>query len=218
MFLGNDWSPFGYIVNGTVRRSDLVRGLVQEEQHPGWKSWYYRCLEDEVSKITHIPAAFLALRNRLNQACVSQRMFWALWRQTTRPEDRAYTLMGLFDIKMSILYGEGLEKTFARLQEEIISNTPDQSIFAWRLPNMTTFRLLANSSDCFQNSGGVMSFNRESMLTSDARNARASFHQTNIGLQITLPLYTAVSQASGRLKESTEARIHCYVKDKDRKS
>ena len=52
-------------------------------------------------------------------------------RQTTREEDIAYSLLGLFDVNMPLLYGEGSVKAFLRLQEEIMKLTEDQSIFAW---------------------------------------------------------------------------------------
>lgn len=54
----------------------------------------------------------------------------ALGTQTKRIEDRAYGLMGLFDISMPMLYGER-DKAFLRLQQHIIQKTKDESIFAW---------------------------------------------------------------------------------------
>ncbi|KAI0480905.1 hypothetical protein GGR56DRAFT_628085 [Xylariaceae sp. FL0804] len=57
-------------------------------------------------------------------------MSWASNRQTTRVEDMAYCLLGIFDINMPLLYGEG-KKAFIRLQEEIIKSSNDLSIFAW---------------------------------------------------------------------------------------
>jgi hypothetical protein len=57
-------------------------------------------------------------------------MAWASKRSTTRIEDMAYSLLGIFDINMPLLYGEGL-KAFKRLQEEIIRVSSDQSILAW---------------------------------------------------------------------------------------
>lgn len=65
-----------------------------------------------------------------NAVSVAKRMYWASSRTTTRKEDEAYCLMGLFDVNMPLLYGEG-EKAFARLQQEITKITDDQSIFAW---------------------------------------------------------------------------------------
>ncbi|KAL8341599.1 hypothetical protein RB598_003502 [Gaeumannomyces tritici] len=71
-------------------------------------------------------------RNRgaraLQDVAVAERMSWASKRQTTRVEDVAYCLMGIFDINMPLLYGEG-DKAFQRLQEEILKRSNDMSIF-----------------------------------------------------------------------------------------
>ncbi|KAF4635701.1 hypothetical protein G7Y89_g2394 [Cudoniella acicularis] len=61
--------------------------------------------------------------NSMFHCCASKR-------QTTRKEDQAYCLMGLFNVSMPPLYGEG-RKAFIRLQLEIIKQTDDESIFAW---------------------------------------------------------------------------------------
>ncbi|KAF2451020.1 HET-domain-containing protein, partial [Karstenula rhodostoma CBS 690.94] len=62
---------------------------------------------------------------------VAQRMAWAANRETTRPEDMAYSLLGLFDIHMPLIYGEGVNKAFTRLQAEILRDSADHSILAW---------------------------------------------------------------------------------------
>lgn len=56
-------------------------------------------------------------------------MAWASGRATTRIEDIANCVMGLFDLNMPMLYGEG-SKSFRRLQEEILRTVDDESIFA----------------------------------------------------------------------------------------
>ncbi|EJF57397.1 hypothetical protein DICSQDRAFT_69605, partial [Dichomitus squalens LYAD-421 SS1] len=61
---------------------------------------------------------------------IARRMSWASKRETTRIEDRAYSLLGLFGISMLIIYGEGSD-AFQRLQKEILKREKDQSIFAW---------------------------------------------------------------------------------------
>ena len=60
---------------------------------------------------------------------IAQRLSWAASRQTTRLEDEAYCLLGLFNVNMPLLYGEG-QRAFRRLQEEIIKDLDDQSILA----------------------------------------------------------------------------------------
>ncbi|KAK3324499.1 heterokaryon incompatibility protein-domain-containing protein [Cercophora scortea] len=59
-----------------------------------------------------------------------QKMSWAAHRKTTRREDRAYCLMGLFEVFMPLLYGEG-DRAFHRLQEEILRRTEDYTLLAW---------------------------------------------------------------------------------------
>ncbi|KAE8317348.1 heterokaryon incompatibility protein-domain-containing protein [Aspergillus transmontanensis] len=66
----------------------------------------------------------------LHQASIAERMSWASSRKTTRTEDMAYCLLGIFGINMPLIYGEG-ERAFRRLQEEIIKTSNDQSILAW---------------------------------------------------------------------------------------
>ena len=86
---------------------------------------------DILGRITEVPKHTLAdgLDAR-NRPCVAQIISWAANRTTTRVEDRAYSLMGLLDVNMPMLYGEG-KKAFHRLQLEIIRSSNDQSIFAW---------------------------------------------------------------------------------------
>ncbi|RPD59901.1 HET-domain-containing protein, partial [Lentinus tigrinus ALCF2SS1-6] len=80
--------------------------------------------------ITGIDVPILRHEMPLSSISVARRMSWAARRQTTRIEDRAYSLMGLFGIHMTPIYGEGT-KAFIRLQQEIIKHSPDHSIFAW---------------------------------------------------------------------------------------
>jgi hypothetical protein len=89
---------------------------------------------------------------------IAQRMSWASRRQTTRVEDIAYSLMGIFEINMALLYGEG-DKAFIRLQEEIMRNSDDQSLFAWRCSKALgreTCGLLALAPENFAESASIV--------------------------------------------------------------
>jgi len=55
----------------------------------------------------------------LFQISVDERLSWAEKRETKREEDAAYSLLGLFDVHMPLIYGEGREKAFIRLDREI---------------------------------------------------------------------------------------------------
>lgn len=87
-------------------------------------------LASTLEQITNVDFAILTGRTTLTSISVAKRMSWAATRWTTRVEDRAYSLLGLFGVHMSPIYGEGAN-AFLRLQEEIIKTIPDQSIFAW---------------------------------------------------------------------------------------
>jgi hypothetical protein len=86
---------------------------------------------DALSKITGIEVGYLCGTHALERASVSKRMSWAATRNTVRVEDIAYCLLGIFDVNMPLLYGEG-KKAFRRLQEEIMKANPmDHTLFAW---------------------------------------------------------------------------------------
>jgi len=79
---------------------------------------------------TKIPGSILTGITDLSTASIARRMSWASRRSATRVEDRVYSPLGIFDINMPLLYGEG-PKAFRRLQEEIIRTSNDPSIFAF---------------------------------------------------------------------------------------
>ncbi|ERF69366.1 hypothetical protein EPUS_08638 [Endocarpon pusillum Z07020] len=82
-----------------------------------------RSLEQQIHEITRIPV--LALQGApLAKFDIDERMSWAKMRQTKRGEDKAYSLLGLFDVSMPLIYGEGEEKAFRRLQREIRGDNP----------------------------------------------------------------------------------------------
>ena len=87
-------------------------------------------LRFQLSFITGINIGVLSHSEALSSICVAHKMSWAAKRETTRIEDMAYCLLGLFDVNMPLLYGEE-SRAFRRLQEEIIRTRPDFSIFAW---------------------------------------------------------------------------------------
>lgn len=99
--------------------------------------WALLCSKHEyiegLSAITCIDVGIVNHQIPLRDISVAQRMSWAANRQTTRLEDAAYCLLGIFDINMPLLYGEQ-EKAFYRLQEEIMKSTNDLTILAWTAP------------------------------------------------------------------------------------
>jgi len=139
-----------------------------------------------ISNITGIPEHILQ-GDHPEEASVAQRMSWASKRKTTRIEDRAYCLMGIFGINIPMLYGER-EKAFLRLQEEILKTSDDHSIFAWEYEGEQTEHgiamscgLLAPSVDCFVNSSDIV----PDMIE---ESSRGTITVTNKGIHIEVPV------------------------------
>ena len=144
-------------------------------------------LAAEIAEITGIASGILTGTAQLRSNSVAQRMSWASRRQTTRSEDMAYCLMGLFDVNMPLLYGEGT-KAFIRLQEEILKRSNDHSLFAWTCAMPDVFErkvgFLAKSPADFEHSQHYHSsrFSRETGLD-------RPYAMTNMGLCIDLPVF-----------------------------
>ncbi|PIL33366.1 hypothetical protein GSI_03984 [Ganoderma sinense ZZ0214-1] len=113
------------------------------------KKWHTlgtkQTLAHRITRVTGIDEDVLLKMVDLHEVSVARRMSWAAMRRTTREEDRAYSLMGIFDVNMPTIYGEG-SKAFLRLQVEILKQCPDQSIFAWGRPSIDYHTLINNFS------------------------------------------------------------------------
>jgi hypothetical protein len=79
-----------------------------------------------------------------------EKMIWASHRTTTRGEDIAYSLLGIFGVGMHISYGEGSEEAFYRLQEQIIQTTRDHGLFDWYGEPSKRCSMLASHPRCFR--------------------------------------------------------------------
>ena len=119
------WFTRGWTLQELLAPQELVL-YSRSWERLGTKSEFCTTL----SKITGIQAQFLRGQS-LAQASISRRMSWAAKRTTSRTEDIAYCLLGLFDVQIPLLYGEGT-RAFRRLQEEILNANPtDHTLFAW---------------------------------------------------------------------------------------
>lgn len=98
--------------------------------------WNFICSKaseaPQISSHFYIAEEILLDPDAIHKKTIAQRMSWAAHRQATRTEDLAYSLLGIFDINMTMQYGEG-NGAFVRLQKEIMRNTDDLSLFAWSL-------------------------------------------------------------------------------------
>jgi len=120
-------------------------------------------MADSIEAASRIDPEFLGdnTRNgiRIREASVAQRMSWASARETSKEEDAAYYLLGIFGINMPLIYGEGMQSAFLRLQEEILRQSDDQSIFAWMNVNSVPSGARAShglSDDGLRHPSGVL--------------------------------------------------------------
>lgn len=106
IFLNQDWEVIGH-------KGGTGRGRSGRKLQAG------RSLEKHVREVTRIPGTVLADFRESSGMSIQERLDWAYGRQTMREEDLSYSLMGIFDVSMSIRYGEGLEKARQRLLSKI---------------------------------------------------------------------------------------------------
>ncbi|KAH8634582.1 HET domain containing protein [Alternaria alternata] len=138
------------------------------------------CAKQE--RITGTSANVLAGTDAVEDQSIAKRMSWMSGRTTTRTEDMACSLMGIFDVNMPLLYGEG-DKAFVRLQEEIMKDSADHSLFAWQesyssgyfLPNS----IFSGDPEQFGASSGIV--NRR---FDDNDRLNEEFSSTNRGVKI----------------------------------
>lgn len=151
-----------------------------------------------IQQKTKIPIGILDGSLRLDDINIASKMRWAANRITTREEDVAYSLMGLFDIQMTLQYGEGKEKAFLRLQMKILQQTGDPSIFAWKgSPTSFGEGLLAPSPKSFD----IPDVDHDDMIEYHLGPSHdiSTWAVTNLGLRINLYVTDDGDEPSARL-------------------
>ncbi|RYP59310.1 hypothetical protein DL770_010237 [Monosporascus sp. CRB-9-2] len=146
-----DFRRSKWFTRGWTLQELLAPASVEFFSKEGVRLGTKRSLELPISDITGIPVKVLR-GSPLLDCSVPERMAWAESRQTTRDEDKAYSLLGIFDVQMPLIYGEGREKAFKRLQEEIdkalkgsLSNVPEIEHFVARERELVEMREALNS-------------------------------------------------------------------------
>lgn len=115
-------------------------------------------LKGAISDITGIAPSIVVL-NQGGEISVAQRLSWAAKRQTSVAADKSYCLLGLLGVNMPMTsdgkeIGEDEEKTFFRLQVQMLKTSDDQSLFCWQEPpeeKRPSSGLLARSPRHFKN-------------------------------------------------------------------
>ncbi|RDW79398.1 hypothetical protein BP6252_04036 [Coleophoma cylindrospora] len=138
---------------------------------------------DILSRVTGIDNEILENSEGLHQIPIARRMSWASSRHTTRVEDQAYCLLGIFGINMPMIYGEG-PKAFMRLQEEIAKDSGDLSLFAWATPDDSSSKQDQSYRGIFATSPREFIIARGMKYRSAGIIIEKEFSVTNRGLKI----------------------------------
>lgn len=143
-FYDQDWH---YVASKDLRNDDFVSDVFHlhmdiDVRHRSPLVSNALAFLNEIAEVTSIDISHLLT---MKIASIAQKMSWLARRQTKRGEDIAYCMLGLFDVNMPLLYGEGKTKAFFRLQSEILKISNDDSIFAWNNPDLWCSGLLADS-------------------------------------------------------------------------
>ncbi|KAK4462876.1 heterokaryon incompatibility protein-domain-containing protein [Cladorrhinum samala] len=132
-FENSRWFTRGWTLQELIA-PPLVEFYAHDWQEIGTKY----SLRNVISKVTGIDVR--VLEGADPSTChVAERMSWAANRQTTRVEDEAYCLLGIFKVHMPLIYGEG-RRAFYRLQKEIMKTTEDYTMLAWGLSKFLSNR------------------------------------------------------------------------------
>ncbi|KAK4120302.1 HET-domain-containing protein [Parathielavia appendiculata] len=202
------WFERGWTLQELIAPNDVEFynadwGLIGEKKDPQ--------LLPIISRASLVDECVLGLAVELQDVSVAKKMYWASRRRTTRKEDGAYCLMGLFDVNMPLLYGEG-GKAFARLQQEIAKATADQSILAWYcspydrsqywVGKKTLPSCFAPSPRCFRKSGSISPL-REAPIT------RSILGHVNLMTNSTA--FMAIIKEKTKGDSQIEVILHCQI-------
>ena len=114
----SDFQRSKWFTRGWTLQELLAPGLVEFFCQGGKRLGDKISLKQQIHEITGIPVSAL-LEGSLSEFGVDERMSWIGPRQTKLEEDKAYSLLGIFDVHMPLIYGEGEENAFERLRNKI---------------------------------------------------------------------------------------------------
>lgn len=146
-------------------------------------------LAPEIATITGISAKHLLYGERYEEVNIATKLSWTAKHETSRLEDTAYCLLGLFGVKMPLLYGEG-QSAFRRLQMELVSSTNDESLFAWHIPGYDEYGKLELTKGLLATRrwswGSILQPNRHEFSPIEEI-SRPRYSITNQGLELIVP-------------------------------
>jgi len=143
-------------------------------------------------------------------------MKWVAQRVTTRAEDKAYCMMGIFGVSISIAYGEGAERAFFRLFAAVLEVGYSRDWFIWGgkpIPwEIHPSRMIPSSPECYLSRNDI---EKNDLMSMNARDGEL-VTLTNLGLQmrmLVVPARVSYNQDLTTFYRHTDIHISCPLSD-----
>lgn len=186
-FRKSKWFTRGWTLQELIAPS-TVEFFTSDWRRIGDKEGMVKIIEE----ITRIEHAVLRGTRPARDLPIARVMMYATKRETTRTEDRAYSLMGLFGVNMPTIYGEGGKRAFARLQYEIMARSPAHSLLAW-IDTQQRYRscsVLAPLISCYSESSNIVDIPYHDFAQAwKLDDEIVGFHKGPHGLRAKLPIF-----------------------------
>lgn len=198
-FYNREWRAFTEARNDKEKRNDWVP---EGEKNPVWRA---------ILAVTRIPSSRLCFFSP-GAFDVAQRLSWAAGRRTTRIEDMAYALVGIFGIQMPVQYGEG-KFAFQRLTEALLQRVHGHGIFIWTGPPSRHSAALPASIE-----GYLAAREAEDSVSVPNNFGDPSMMFTHKGLQVEVLLVLAQCREAGDDRSKRETSPSPDVESSDRET
>jgi len=125
---GRSWTVQEFLAPKVVRFYQKDWSLYLDDRTPNHKDSI--TIMQELAHATGIdPQALVAFHPGMRGA--REKLQWASTRATTRQEDTAYSLFGIFGVHLPVIYGEKKHNALGRLLEAIVARSGDITALDW---------------------------------------------------------------------------------------
>ncbi|KAG6371072.1 hypothetical protein JVT61DRAFT_10610 [Boletus reticuloceps] len=217
-FYNKDWHPLTNFLNDKIEHFDDEWLRLQGQIDPSSRySHQFHLLHYAIFMATGMDMATICqFRPGIHSPSLPERMKWVARRVTTRTEDKAYCMMGVFGVSMSIAYGEGAARAFFRLFASILEVGYSRDWFIWggkSVPwEVHPSRMIPSSPECYL---ARENFEEHDLMSMNAREGEP-VTLTNLGLpmkMLVVPARVSYNQDLGTFYHSTDIRISCPLSE-----
>jgi len=217
-FYNKDWYPLTNFLNDKIEYFDEEwlkdRGQINPDSN---YSHQFHLLHHAIFMATGLDMATIChFRPGIYSPSLPERMKWVARRVTTRAEDRAYCMMGIFGVSISIAYGEGAQRAFFRLFSAILEIGYSRDWFIWGgkpIPwEIHPSRMIPSSPECYLARDDI---GRNDFTSMNPREGEL-VTLTNLGLpmkMLVIPARVDYNQDLSTFYQPSDIRISCPVSD-----